>query len=429
MRCLRMLLLGALCVITLRCTTNVGQAEVQKQVGGQDGAPKSTGGNQGSSAPPSTAGQTQRATQEGPGERYQRFLERNKNPVKQGQIPQIELIQRTAPSPLQILRIKSLILDLSRIDNLNVRASSTTTGGIFLPMNGQRGSISVQMMKHRLESPSAFKELVSIGPDAIPYLLESLEDQNPIKVTKIHRVAKAMWFDQELDGNPLNVLESGVVKIRRLDLSTSDSKGRSIQEYTVKVGDVCFVAIGQIVGRSYEAVRYQPTLCLVINSPTHAPEFAAKIRKIWKSESPREFLLQSLLRDYSSIGIHHPGDPLDAWSVGSYLQCNAALRLLYYYPDESAAMISERLKSMDVGEIKKGWTDRFVEREVKNEVYTRDFIQAVSWSGHPKIREAITELFLRTTDEDIRIAALPGVNDPDGKIIPERLRPLLKELP
>jgi len=41
--------------------------------------------------------------------------------------------------------------------------------------------------------------------------------------------------------------------------------------YTVKVGDVCYAIIGQIVNRSLMAVRYQPSAGLVINSPIEMP--------------------------------------------------------------------------------------------------------------------------------------------------------------
>ena len=37
----------------------------------------------------------------------------------------------------------------------------------------------------------------------------------------------------------------------------------------LKVGDVCFAIIGEIVGRKYLAVRDQMTACVIINSPLH----------------------------------------------------------------------------------------------------------------------------------------------------------------
>ena len=46
---------------------------------------------------------------------------------------------------------------------------------------------------------------------------------------------------------------------------------------------MCFVAVGQIVGRGYAAVRYQPTACIVINSPTHDAKLRSDVRAAWVS--------------------------------------------------------------------------------------------------------------------------------------------------
>jgi hypothetical protein len=40
--------------------------------------------------------------------------------------------------------------------------------------------------------------------------------------------------------------------------------------YTIKVGDVCYVLIGQIVNRRLWALEYVPTLIVVVTSPVHS---------------------------------------------------------------------------------------------------------------------------------------------------------------
>ena len=42
-------------------------------------------------------------------------------------------------------------------------------------------------------------------------------------------------------------------------------------DHVVTVGELCFVALGQIVDRSFAAVRYQPTGGLIVNAPTSPP--------------------------------------------------------------------------------------------------------------------------------------------------------------
>ncbi len=44
----------------------------------------------------------------------------------------------------------------------------------------------------------------------------------------------------------------------------------SIGVYTIKVGDVCYVLIGQIVNRRLWALEYVPTLIVVVTSPVHS---------------------------------------------------------------------------------------------------------------------------------------------------------------
>jgi hypothetical protein len=360
---------------------------------------------------------------------YRRLRERMKDPVQLGQVPEITLQKSPPIDARQTARVKALISALSKIDRPDYGFSATMSGHAFLPIEGQHESSAFVLTNHGLEPSSALKELVSLGPIALPFLLDSLDDRTPTKIKLEHGSAMgAMWFDQEMSGNPLNPVEAEALRLGDDKRRRVTPQERYTDEFTVKVGDICFVAIGQITGRSYQAVRYQPTACIVLNSPTHDTELARKVRQIWRSESPREHLLQSLLRDYCSIGKHEAGDSLDVWGVGSRLQCSAVLRLLYYYPDETGQMIAERLKSLDTRNTDDGQLD-FSGREVKNGARTKDFVHAVSWSRLPVVRAAATDVFRTTTDEEILLAALPGVDDPEEKLIPERLRPLLEELP
>lgn len=298
----------AVLVIVVACAPLVGGAEVRREKGkkGAD-SPRDADACQMTSSEEETK-QPSAAENQNADEWYRLFQERMKNPVRLGKIPRVQLHERSAISVEQARKIRKLIGTLSSIDRPDYGFSSTMSGQAFLPVDGQTESTAFVITNHGLESSSALRELVGLGPDALPLLLEALDDQTPTKI-KLHPSAMGvMWFDQEMSGNPLNLLE---VQTLKMDDESAEVTGPEeyVKEYTVKVGDICFVAIGQIVGRSYAAVRYQPTACIVINSPTHDPELASKVRKIWRSEKPREFLFQSLLRDYSSIGIYH-GDSL-----------------------------------------------------------------------------------------------------------------------
>jgi hypothetical protein len=97
---------------------------------------------------------------------------------------------------------------------------------------------------------------------------------------------------------------------------------------------------------------------------------------------------------------------MDGWYVGSNLQVEAVLRLLYYYPKETAPLIAARLRSFDVSDTG-GVLERWTKREARNGVRTDEFIKAVRWSREPVIRDALAGLARRASDRGV-IAALGG---------------------
>jgi hypothetical protein len=58
------------------------------------------------------------------------------------------------------------------------------------------------------------------------------------------------------------------------------------RDHVVTVGDLCFVALGQIVNRWFEAVRYQPTAIVMINSPTASAALKNAVRRDWATLTP-----------------------------------------------------------------------------------------------------------------------------------------------
>lgn len=108
-------------------------------------------------------------------------------------------------------------------------------------------------------------------------------------------------------------------------------------------------------------------------------------------------MLDSLLTDYATEGVFN-GRSLDGWSEGSHFQIGAAVRLLYYFPDEAAPLIAARLRSLDVAAVT---PDGSMKRDVRNRVRTTEFITAVSWCRAAPVREALADLAARTDDPEI----------------------------
>lgn len=163
------------------------------------------------------------------------------------------------------------------------------------------------------------QKLCRAGVKALPQLLEHLQDARPTRLTVEHRGGLGgMWFSNEYDprvphGQYLDPLLS--------QLHTRDDIDGV---YTIRVGDLCFDLIGQIVNRSLRSVRPQPTNCIVINSPVERPMLAEKTRKDWVGLTANTH--ESLLMNEASAG------------------CTEALkRLLYYYPETGRTIALEQL--------------------------------------------------------------------------------------
>jgi hypothetical protein len=150
---------------------------------------------------------------------------------------------------------------------------------------------------------------------------------------------------------------------------------------------------------------------------------------MWTSKDPTKKLFDSLLADFVTEGVPKENDFPDGWSLASQLQCSAALRLLYYFPEESTALVAKRLAKLDIaGNLGAEKPDDELEgRHYRtNGIDTPEFIRAVAWCKEPAIRAALTTIFRRTTDREILLAALDAVED--RNLIRGRLEPLIDRI-
>ncbi len=331
--------------------------------------------------------------------------------VKLRPVPEIDLAGYVPASQPSAEHIRSLIAQLAEIASPDFGLSATMGGTRFAPMPWCSQADAFVLTDHGIKVQPALRELVALGPTALPSLLEALDDSTPTHLSVTHEgygPFGGMCLARELFGNPANKIEEKVIGPESWRGWSSSSFGAApLTKYQVKVGDVCFVAIGQIVGRPYQAVRYQPTAIIVVNSPTADHALAEDVRAIWGSDSPARHLLDSLLLDYSSEGEFN-GRSFDGWGEGSYLQADAAMRLLYYFPNQTADLIAQRLDGLDVRAPSATASypttadvDPWMKREVANAVRTDEFIRAVAWCRLPAIQEALRRIRERTNDHDI----------------------------
>jgi hypothetical protein len=92
-------------------------------------------------------------------------------------------------------------------------------------------------------------------------------------------------------------------------------------EYKVRVGDLCFVIIGQIVNRRMSVVRYQPSGCIVINSPVETPALAQAVKADWAGLTAQQ---------------HEASLIEDSKDSSEYGVAAALARLRFYYPESAA---------------------------------------------------------------------------------------------
>lgn len=240
--------------------------------------------------------------------------------------------------------VDQLIEDLTQIDSQSPGINSAAIYEGFIAENSPgpfRGG--VLGIAPPQVSPEMI-ELVRRGPLALPELIKHLDDGRPTKLEVGNKPTGRqvgvdsfmfMYFSDEYDPRAPHWFSEEDWKTGPRPMEKS-FEGR----YTVKVGDVCYVLIGQIVNRRLWAVRYQPSAGLVVNSPIEAPVLVQEVKGDWGS-ADAEVLKASLLTDILSA--NHPRRISKAEYTERFV--NPALqRLRLYFPDAYATLDGDDLQ-------------------------------------------------------------------------------------
>lgn len=240
--------------------------------------------------------------------------------------------EKTAPDYSQ-KSVTELINDLTEIDSQSPGIDSAAVYDGFIGDN-YTGSFEVGVLGIAPPKvPPQMRELVRRGPAALPELISHLSDSRRTELEVGNRSSGKqvgvdafmfMYFSDEYDPRAHHWFaeeewEKGPRPMEK------GFEGR----YTVKVADVCYVLIGQIVNRRLLAVRYQPSAGLVVNSPIEAPVLAELVRTDW-SQADAEFLKESLLEDIHAT--NHPKGVSREENTERFVD-PALARLRLYFPD------------------------------------------------------------------------------------------------
>jgi hypothetical protein len=323
------------------------------------------------------------------------------------QPPEVATLESNPLSEERITEIESLIHKLSEVEQSDldglawhgyVGARRTT----FVPV-GRFGDFGV-FGSRDVEVCQTIRRLIEIGPDAMPYLLESLEDASPTGVVIQAQLLPmfpqkiptpgGMAFDEVLQGNPANPTERFVLNLNRDTYADSIRPKHEVplaaemESYRLKVGDICMSIIGEIVGRDYDCLRKGGGI--LVCSPVHRKMIRNRIRRIWKSENSRQKVLESLLMDFSTRGLTQTG-VLDEWDYGNDFQIQSVVRLLHYFPDVATPLVAQRLKGLRV-------SDDYIEDCLFNGIRIENLIDAVAWSRQEAIRTALLRIATAVRD-------------------------------
>jgi hypothetical protein len=180
------------------------------------------------------------------------------------------------------------------------------------------------------------RELTRRGLSALPALLAHLDDARPTRlvVTGVtepnantpqgqHVTNGPVPFAAEFYTGEYDARVRTIPRFKCDGVCTSPDKAFS-GSYTVKVGDVCFALVGQIVDRNLAVLRYHSGGILAVNSPVQDPALAARARQDWSGLTADAHKAQ-LLDD-----LHNAADERETYP--------ALARLRYYYPDAYAAL-------------------------------------------------------------------------------------------
>jgi len=211
-------------------------------------------------------------------------------------------------------RIRCLIDRLADVSEVGYGYSGSFCGSQFLPLEGTEKVHTFVFGRDAPSTSETLTALVESGVAAVPSLLEHLDDNRP---TRIPPVEALMWtsFPDEYDFNR-RTRATPPQGVNRDTYSANDPPSHAIT-----VGDLCFVALGQIVNRRFNAIRYQPSGGLVVSSPTHSKRLCNVVREDFAGltlQKHKQMLIRDLLKP-------------DGYgrALGAYQ------RLVYYYPDQA----------------------------------------------------------------------------------------------
>ncbi len=222
--------------------------------------------------------------------------------------------------------IKTLIGKIQEVSEIGNGYSTVSTGDEFLPQPDSQETRAFLFSNLREKSSPVLRRIVEQGVAAVPLLIDHLSDERKTAIPPVSALM-SMLFADEYDFNRRTRLKAPAGVNR-------DTVGqKNAETYAITVGDLCFVALGQIVNRNFSCCRYYPSGGLVINSPTYSKSLRDQVIADFQGltqDNHKKLLKEDFLRPDHEFR-----------RIGAYR------RLAFYYPSEVEDLV---LKQLSVSE-------------------------------------------------------------------------------
>jgi hypothetical protein len=229
------------------------------------------------------------------------------------------------------LSVLELIDQLTEISEEGVGFHSTAWASGFIAEDNDAGFGGGVLGSKKPVVAPPMRELVRRGVGALPELIKHLSDARKTKLT----CRGMMWMSYGTEYDP---------RRRGETFADDDVSSRNVPigggPYDVCVGDLCYVAVGQIVNRHLSALRYQPTGGMVVNSPVVSPSIAQAVKRDWAALTEAQ---------------HRESLIADALNTTPYTDWGAWRRLRFYYPGTTAEDVALKLLKRPLYNHEKLW--------------------------------------------------------------------------
>ncbi len=246
-------------------------------------------------------------------------------------------VMANAAEDLSTTPVEKLIDGLAQIDSQAPGIHGTASMMGFIAENKPPRFSGGVLGSPAPKTPLQMRELARRGARVLPQLIRHLDDKRPTKLTigaGKDFFFMFQYFSDEYDPKTRTKTQDPYVRGK---LEKNFDGG-----YTVRIGDVCYAIIGQIVNRELLPVRYQPTAGLVINSPIVAHTLIKRVTHDWGG-------LDAAAHQASLIADAQSGDNIQDFGP-------AIVRLRFYYPEEfhrlKDGLLKKRIAEFELDERK-----------------------------------------------------------------------------